>query len=113
MDQRGALLSPVKPFCILVDESPYSTNLLVQPDPAGCKYVLSAAARPQLDDEHTTQYHLSDTFIIRKQVKCRLLRLWYVCLSRRSTAPLTPPPPATTAICHRRPTELGGAAQKR
>ena len=81
MDQRGAFSSPVKPFCVLVDESPYSTNLLAQPDPAGCKYVLGAAARTGLDDEHTTQYHFLHTAIIRKQVKCRLLRLWYVCLS--------------------------------
>ena len=63
------------------DESPCGTNVLAQLDP-GCKYVFSAATRTGLDYEHTTEYHFSDTVVVRKQVKCRLLRLWYVCLPR-------------------------------
>ena len=43
---------------------------------------LYPGARTELDHEHTAEYHFSDIVIMRKQVECHLLRLWYVCLLR-------------------------------
>ena len=65
-----------------------------------------------LDDEDATEKEYHSATIITKRIGRHLFQLVSPFPSRRFITPLTPPRPATTALCQRRLMELGGIPQK-
>ena len=65
-----------------------------------------------LDDEDATEKEYHSATIITKRIGRHLFQLVSPFPSHRFITPLTPPRPATTALCQRRLMELGGIPQK-